>query len=62
MKRGKLLAHLKKHDCTFDRHGSNHDIYINSKGDKWSAIPRHPDINEYTIMDICKQLGIPKIK
>ena len=61
MKRNVLLRHLKENQCTLDREGK-HSIYVNSITGAWSAIPRHADIREYTVFDICKQLGIPKPK
>jgi len=44
-----------------DREGK-HSIYVNKITGAWSAVPRHADIREYTVFDICKQLGIPKPK
>jgi len=43
-----------------DREGAKHSIYINVNTKAWTAVPRHPDINEITVKDICKQLGISK--
>ena len=43
-----------------DREGGKHSIYINIHTQAWTAIPRHPDINENTVKEICKQLGINK--
>ena len=40
--------------------GSNHSIYKNTETNAWTAIPRHPNIEERTVFRICKQLGIPK--
>ena len=34
-------------------------MYKNLANGKVSAIPRHPDIQEVTVMKICKQLDIP---
>jgi predicted RNA binding protein YcfA (HicA-like mRNA interferase family) len=62
MKRNVLLRHFRENGCTLDREGKNHSIYINSKTDKWTAVPRHADIKEKTVMKICKELGIPVLK
>jgi predicted RNA binding protein YcfA (HicA-like mRNA interferase family) len=62
MKRNVLLRHLKENGCTLDREGKKHSIYINLKTDEWTAVPRHPDIKEITVMKICKELGIPILK
>ena len=58
MKRNILLKHLKENGCTLKREGSNHSWYVNTRNGKLSAIPRHPDINEFTVYKICKQLNI----
>jgi len=44
-----------------DREGAKHSIYIHVNSQAWAAVPRHPDINEITVKDICKKLGISKI-
>jgi len=43
------------------REGANHSWFINIQNGNLSAIPRHTDINEITVLKICKQLDIPKI-
>jgi len=48
--------------CLFFREGSNHTIYYNPQNNKTTAIPRHNEIKDTFCNDICKQLGIPKIK
>ena len=62
MKRNKFLKHLSENACVFYREGSNHTMFRNVINGNKSMIPRHPDIDEYTAFDICKQLGIPKPK
>ena len=44
-----------------NREGSKHSIYVNIQSQAWAAVPRHPDINEITVKDICKRLGITTI-
>jgi mRNA interferase HicA len=59
MKRRDLLRHLKQHGCRFVREGSDHSIWENPAMKRRSAVPRHREIPEYTVVRICKQLGIP---
>jgi len=35
-------------------------MYCNTVNKKKTSIPRHPNIVEFTVFDICKQLGVPK--
>ena len=62
MKRNVVLRHLKENECLLDREGSKHSIFVNVKTGDWSAVPRHSDIREKTVMKICKELGIPILK
>lgn len=60
MKRQKFIKHLNNHNCTLDRNGGKHDIYINNDTGEWSTVPRHRTLRKFTAFSICKQLGIPK--
>jgi len=62
MKRLKLIKYLKENNCFLEREGTRHSVFINKINGNFTTVPRHPDINDYTIADICKQLGIPKMK
>ena len=44
-----------------DREGAKHSIYFNVITKASTVVPRHPDVRESTVKEICKQLGIPKI-
>lgn len=44
MKRRELLKILNQNYCELKRHGSNHDIYINTINNKTSPVPRHNEI------------------
>lgn len=44
MKQRDLIQRLIKGGFFFERHGSNHDIYI--RGSEREEIPRHKEINE----------------
>ena len=59
MKRSKLIKHLKDNNCEFDRHGGNHDLYVNRINRKVTAVPRHKEVKRFTAQSICKQLEIP---
>ena len=56
MKKAELLQKLNKLGVVFIRHGGKHDIYMQPKTNKESAVPRHDDINEYTAKSILKKL------
>jgi len=62
MKRNQLIKHITENGCIFKREGSSHSIYMNLNTGKRTAIPRHTEINDVICNEICKQLGIPKIK
>ncbi|MDR2579865.1 MAG: type II toxin-antitoxin system HicA family toxin [Fibromonadaceae bacterium] len=62
MKRNVFLKHLKENGCTLKREGSSHSWYVNMLNGNLSSIPRHSDINEITVIKICKQLRIPVLK
>ena len=62
MKKSKFLKYLAENGCPVKREGSKHTIVINLKTQKRTSIPRHIEIDDDLCNDICKQLGIPKIK
>jgi len=64
MKRNKLLKYLLRNGCQFLREGKSHSIYFNTRNNKVSTVPRHPDIKQFTVEKICKDLeiGIPSGK
>ncbi len=59
MKRNLLLRFLADNDCVLYREGARHSVFINTKTFKKAAIPRHSEINDYLVKEICKELGIP---
>jgi predicted RNA binding protein YcfA (HicA-like mRNA interferase family) len=60
MKRRSLIRHLESHGCEFLREGGNHTVYVNRKGQKSSAIPRHREINDFLARKICRDLQVPE--
>lgn len=59
MKRRKLIKYLLAHGCQLHREGSRHSIYINPVTQHKEAIPRHDEVNTFTMKKICKNLGAP---
>ena len=62
MKRTVLLKHLNENNCIPFREGSNHTIIINTLNNKKTPLPRHNEIGDILANEICKQLGILKVK
>ena len=62
MKRNQLIRHFNNNGCVFKREGSNHSIFINLETGKRTAVPRHNEIKDALCNELCKQLGIQKIK
>jgi len=62
MKRNKLIKHLLANGCAFKREGGDHTLFINLINGNRSAVPRHAEIGDVFCNQICKQLGVPKIK
>jgi predicted RNA binding protein YcfA (HicA-like mRNA interferase family) len=62
MKRNQIIKHLQKNGCVWDREGSNHTIYYNPITNKSTSVPRHQEIDDRICNEICKQIGVPKIK
>ena len=59
MKRNLLIRYLAEYGCVLYREGSRHSVFVNTETSKKVAIPRHPDINDYLVREICKELAIP---
>jgi mRNA interferase HicA len=58
MKRRDIIKKLEENGFVFDRHGSNHDIYINKKIKKRIPIGRHREIDETLAKEIFKEAGL----
>ena len=56
MKRKYLIKKLESVGFEFDRHGSNHDIYL--RGNEKETIPRHTEVNEKLAKAILKRWGL----
>ena len=59
MKRVDQLRFLEGQGCRFVREGGSHTVYLNPVPRRVSVIPRHREINEFLVLEICKHLEIP---
>ena len=62
MKRTQFIQHVTENGCIIKREGSKHSICMNIKTGKRTSIPRHSELKDTFCNEICKQLGIPKVK
>ena len=62
MKRRNVIRHLQDNGCALLREGGNHTIYVNRAKGKVSSLPRHREINDFLVVKICRDLGIPNPK
>jgi mRNA interferase HicA len=58
VKRQDLIRHLQVNGCHLLREGRAHSIWVNAINGQQAAVPRHREINDYTVRAICRQLGI----
>lgn len=56
MKQRELIKRLEKGGFLFERHGSDHDIYV--RGAEREEIPRHKEIDERLAKAILKRRGL----
>ncbi len=50
MNRNRFLRELIAAGCYLKRHGSRHDIYVNTRNGKQAPVPRHSEIKD----SLCK--------
>jgi mRNA interferase HicA len=62
VKRQQLLDHLEACGCELYAEGAKHSKYRNVETGKKTTVPRHSEIDNDLAKDICKQLGVQKIK
>jgi hypothetical protein len=58
MNRRALIRELAAHGCVLLRHGSRHDLYLNSVNGRQAPIPRHGEVKDSLVRLIRKQLGL----
>lgn len=56
MKQRDLVKKLEDGGFTFERHGSNHDVYV--RGNEKEEVPRHKEIDERLAKAILKRRGL----
>lgn len=56
MKQRELIKRLEKGGFLFERHGSDHDIYV--RGTEREEVPRHKEIDERLAKAILKRRGL----
>lgn len=56
LKQRDLVKKLEKAGFVFERHGSNHDIYV--RGTEKEEVPRHKDVNEKLAKAILRRRGL----
>ena len=62
MKRNQFIRYLQENNCRLKREGSGHSIFMNALTRKKSAVPRHTELGDLLCNEICKQLGIERMK
>jgi len=60
MKRSKFEKYLRQNNCFLAREGGKHSIFENEKNEKHASVPRHDELKNYTVIEICQKLEIPK--
>lgn len=56
MRRRIFIKLMERGGFVFERHGSNHDVYV--RGTEREEIPRHKEINEKLAKAILKRRGL----
>jgi mRNA interferase HicA len=56
MKQRDLVKKLVDGGFVFERHGSNHDVYV--RGDEREEVPRHKEVNEKLAKAILRRRGL----
>lgn len=56
MKQRDLVKKLEDGGFVFERHGSNHDVYV--RGTEREEVPRHKEINEKLAKAILRKRGL----
>ena len=64
MKASELTRLARKYGCRIERHGAEHDIWINPKTGKTARIPRHQskEVATGTAHKIIRDLGLKQNK
>lgn len=58
MKRKEFIRYLSEHGCVLLREGGKYSVYQNPASKSEVPVTRHPEIADYTVRKLCKELGI----
>ena len=58
MKRKDLVKHILSQGCELSREGGKYSVFINPATKKEVPITRHPEIPDFSVKKICRDLGI----
>ncbi|MBM3934769.1 MAG: type II toxin-antitoxin system HicA family toxin [SAR202 cluster bacterium] len=62
MRRSDLIKYMRSQGCEFVRDGARHSWWRNPALNKATAVPRHSEIDDDLARNICRDLGIPKVR
>lgn len=58
MKRKELVKHILSQGCELSREGGKYSVFVNPATKKEVPITRHPEIPDFSVKKICRDLGI----
>jgi hypothetical protein len=58
MKRAEFVREIEGKGCELLRHGSRHDVYINTANGRKAPVPRHSELKNTLCREIRKELGL----
>ena len=62
MKRKAFIKHLAECGCELLREGGKYSVYRNPATGAEAPVTRHPEIADYTVKKLCKELGVDSPK
>ena len=60
MKRIDLIRHLDSQGCRLLQEGANYSVYLNPAARKTSTVPRHRELDDFLVRQICRDLQIAR--
>lgn len=58
MKRKELVRYLAQQGCVLSREGGKYSVFMNPAVNKEVPVTRHPEIADFTVRKICRDLGV----
>lgn len=58
MKRKDLVKHILSQGCELSREGGKYSVFVNPATKKEVPLTRHPEIPDFSVKKICRDLGI----